>query len=52
VKMNEKPSISRVGLHKECIAIDLDCVYDGDGWKVGVICEETSPAGEFSSLLK
>ena len=45
----ERESLSRVGLQKTVIAIDLVRVYDGVDLKAGIICEETLPAGDAGS---
>jgi len=44
VKACERESLSRAGLQRSGIAINLEFVYDGDGIKSGVISEGTSPA--------
>jgi hypothetical protein len=46
VKVGERESLSRAGWQREVIAIDFDLVYDGNVWGLGVICEESSPAGD------
>jgi len=49
VKACERESLSRAGLQRESVAINLEFVYDGGGIKSRVVCEGKLPAGDVGS---